>query len=254
MYQFPPVGQYYRLRAQAEETRQPQVVSPPPTEQHLQPAAQPTANHRLPAVDQRQTTDLPSTAHHPFPLLAILASKLSHTHTLLSGPEALLLHGCPFPLPADNPLTLSCSSSDLPIVRSWSAAAGWDVHRPKQHGNGEHDEIVVSASELGEEGSRWSWVVRLEGVEEQVWDRMEAGREMRYGLAVLGLEDLLGQFGRRWEISEGEEDGTRVVWILARLAERGRVVDVEVGDGWWERFVWRYPVSRRLLETCGLGV
>ncbi|KAK0632677.1 hypothetical protein B0T14DRAFT_598102 [Immersiella caudata] len=245
-YHLPPVGQFHYLCRNVPSTYEPtafdRIPAIPP-----QPVAQPKAN-----APSQATPHHPNTSHHPFPLLSILSNHLSHTHTLLSGYEALLLHGCHFPLPPNNPLTLLCSSYDLPIIRSWSAAAGWDVHRPEHHGNGDHDEIAVSASESGEEGSSWSWVVRVEGVEGEVWDEIERGREMRYGVGVLSLEELLGVFGGWWEEDEGDEEGKRVMWILEKLAEAGREVDGEAREGFWWRE--RFVESRGLLESIGLGI
>ncbi|KAK0656960.1 hypothetical protein B0T16DRAFT_452466 [Cercophora newfieldiana] len=249
-YQPPPIGQYAALREQAEarqrtrqtSIRRPPVPSPPPS------SPRPPPPRPL------------NTSHHPFPLLSILTSHLSHTHTALSGLEALTLHGCPLRLPLNHPLTLLCPTSDLPIVRSWSVAAGWEVrHRGSQSQS--YDEIIISTTEFGAEASHWSWTVRVEGVERDKWEEMEARMVVRHGVRVLGLGDLLDEFAGRWVRTEERGAAQAVNWILEALVMGGgedlplpvwRLRNV-VADGFRDRFVGRCPESRPFFELCGLG-
>jgi len=194
---------------------------------------------------------------------------LSHTHTALSGPEALTIWGHPSapPLildPLSQFITLLCPSSDTSIIRCWACVAGWDVRRSGQHPNGDHDEIGLLSSREGDYGYRWDYTVRVKGLPREVWDD-EIDTEVLHGVRVLGLVDLLDEFAGHWVAFSGVqregEMAEAVVWILEKMLGQERAPQLRgwrvphvVDERFWVPFLAKYPVSGPLFELCGLGV
>ncbi|KAK1757747.1 hypothetical protein QBC47DRAFT_442792 [Echria macrotheca] len=274
-------------------TPRPHLVDPPRQNVHFAREEPPRASENSDAPRRNPSRSSPGsspTRKLPFPpspppgrtspstsltdLLGTIHSVLGHTRYALGGHAALSLHGFPsssLPEPM-TAVTVLCLQPELDILRGWASSAGWDCQRSSTSSS----DFIVD-----------SWRVRLKGVDEDEWMRLE--REMMVdervtGVRVVGLPSLLDMFSVAWlraagvypmysdasghlvyaaaspqrDTREEREIASILVWIMRRMANNGdavgwRQAPTATSQEFFAAFTGTYSRVARLLLTVGLG-